>query len=321
MRYPLVSVVMPVYNSEKYLKESIGSILNQTFKEFEFIIINDGSNDNSLEIIKSFKDSRIIVINQTNGGISNALNNGIRIARGKYIARMDADDFSLKERLAKQLCFFLENPGYVLIGSNATFIDVNGEILYNSNLVLTDMEIRNLLPSNPFFHSSTMFLRDAFYETGGYNELIRHHFEDRILWSQMSKFGKLYNLSENLIYYRLVPESVSNKSKDVLKQIDILCDLILQGEVLQEYHQGVLFKLSKTQSISEKLANYHLRIGKIYLEHNFVRSKAFNHLFKSLIYQFFNKITLFNFLLCFVPYSIIKKWKYSRQAKHLKKIR
>ena len=113
MKNPLVSILMPVYNSEKYLREAIKSILNQTFTNFELIIINDGSTDNSLKIIKSFKDNRIKIIkNKGNLGLIKTLNKGIDLAQGKYIARMDADDIAMPKRLEKQIAFFNENPDY-----------------------------------------------------------------------------------------------------------------------------------------------------------------------------------------------------------------
>lgn len=315
MSNPLVSVVMSVYNTEKYLKESIESILNQTFKEFEFIIVNDGSNDNSLEIIKSYNDTRIVILNQSNTGLAKALNNGIRLAKGKYIARMDADDISHPDRITKQVVFLNENPEYAVIGSNSTFIDMQSNRLYDSNYVLNDEEIRNRLPLSPFFHSSTMFQKIIFEEIGGYNEKIRHHFEDRILWNQMAKYGKLYNLPESLICYRLVPESISNKNSEKFKIFDEICNRVIEMGNITEMDIYVITKLSESQTYSEKLANYHLRIGKIYLEHNVDRRKAVYHLSKSLGSNLKNKITWFNLILCFAPNVVVQRWKESRGVK------
>jgi len=114
-----VSIVMSVYNAQKYLDEAIESILNQTYSNFEFIIINDGSTDKSLEIIENYakKDSRIIVINRENKGLIYSLNEGIRKANGKYIARMDADDISLPQRLEKQVEFMEKNKNIGICGT------------------------------------------------------------------------------------------------------------------------------------------------------------------------------------------------------------
>ncbi len=268
-----------------------------------------------MEIIKSYNDTRIVILNQSNTGLAKALNNGIRLAKGKYIARMDADDISHPDRITKQVVFLNENPEYAVIGSNSTFIDMQSNRLYDSNYVLNDEEIRNRLPLSPFFHSSTMFQKIIFEEIGGYNENIRHHFEDRILWNQMAKFGKLYNLPESLICYRLIPESISNKNSEKFKIFEEICNRIIETGNITEMDIYVITKLSESQTYSEKLANYHLRIGKIYLEHNFKRGKAIFHLSKSLGSNLKNKITWFNLILCFTPNFFIKRWKELRGVK------
>src|SRR5688500_9607984 len=120
---PIISVVLPVYNSENYIKEAIDSILNQTFKDFELIIINDGSVDRSAEVIQAIKDSRIVYVDQQNSGLAATLNRGIQMARGKYIARQDNDDISIPERLDMQVNFMENNPGVALLGTCAEIID------------------------------------------------------------------------------------------------------------------------------------------------------------------------------------------------------
>ncbi len=134
MKSPIISVVMSVYNGDKYLREEIESILNQTFKDFEFIIVNDGSTDKSLEIIKSYNDPRIVIIDQENTGLAKALNNGINIAKGRYIARMDQDDISNPERFEKQIEFLENLSEYVAIGSWSNHISEHGEYLYTCKM-------------------------------------------------------------------------------------------------------------------------------------------------------------------------------------------
>ena len=121
--YPLVSVIMHVYNSSEYLIESIESILNQTFRNFELIIINDGSTDESEKIIKSYADKRIVFFIQENKGLASTLNRGINQARGNWIARMDADNISYPNRLEEQLKFLINNKACVAVGSNADYVD------------------------------------------------------------------------------------------------------------------------------------------------------------------------------------------------------
>ena len=125
----LISVVMPVYNGEKYLKDAIDSILNQTHTDFEFIIVNDGSTDNTANIIDSYVDSRIIHVRQENRGLPKALNVGASISKGEYIARMDADDISLPNRLKSQYLFFKSNSDISVLAGSFSYIDEKGKYL------------------------------------------------------------------------------------------------------------------------------------------------------------------------------------------------
>ncbi len=157
---PLVSVVMSVYNGDLYLREAIESILNQTYTNFEFIIINDGSIDKSSEIIKEYSDPRIKLIEHENQGLARSLNKGIRMSNGEYIARMDSDDISFPTRLDKQVHFLLDNPDYVVVGSKAIIIEKGGaEIFYHESYTAWE-DIKTRLIKNPIFHSSAMFRKE-----------------------------------------------------------------------------------------------------------------------------------------------------------------
>ena len=127
MSSPAISVIMSVYNDEKYLAKSIESILNQTYSDFEFIIINDGSTDKSMEIIDRYKneDKRVVVVNQENMGLTKSLNKAIKLSKGKYIARMDSDDISVSNRLEKQIEFLKHNKDYALVGTNIVKINIS----------------------------------------------------------------------------------------------------------------------------------------------------------------------------------------------------
>src|SRR5690348_7082970 len=114
-----VTVLMPVYNSEKYIWAAIHSVINQTWNDFELLIVNDGSTDGTQEIIKSFADDRIVLINQENGGVAKALNKGLMHAKGDYIARFDADDICFPDRLEEQVNFLDKHEDYVVVGSDA----------------------------------------------------------------------------------------------------------------------------------------------------------------------------------------------------------
>ncbi len=216
---PLVSVIMPVYNAENYLREAIESILNQTYTNFEFIIIDDNSTDNSLKIIQSYNDPRIKLLqNNTNLGVTKTLNIGLKNARGKYIARMDADDISLPTRLEKQVDFLLKNQDYCLIGSYYQLI----EDKYIVKLPVSDESIRaNMIFHNPFCHPSVMFDNELLrIENIFYNEQLKFA-QDEDLWYRLSKFGKLYNLPEVLLYYRTCGERISVINRNQQQKISL----------------------------------------------------------------------------------------------------
>ena len=194
---------MPAYNAEKYLREAIDSILAQTFTDFEFIIINDGSIDSTKEIIHSYEDSRIVYLeNERNSGICVTLNKGLHAARGRYIARMDSDDISQPERFAKQVAYMDNHPEIGVLGTD---IEVFGEGVkpYTFKQLHTPEECQaGLLFNSCFAHPSVMIrkcvLRDYKLQ---YNDDFRG-LEDYELWWQIGKHSKLNNLPEALLRYR-----------------------------------------------------------------------------------------------------------------------
>lgn len=214
---PLVSVVMSVYNGQEYLKEALDSILNQTFSDFEFIIINDGSTDNSLAIIQSYDDTRIKVIDQENHGLVYSLNRGCRQAIGLYIARMDADDISMPTRLEKELAAFMTQPGLKLVSTYFSYIDSQGTPTGSFVAMPTfDVDIkRALYIVNPLAHGSIMVLRSAWEDAGGYTDTYGPT-EDYELWSRMlDDDSRSYIIPEPLYIYRLNPEGISASKHEV----------------------------------------------------------------------------------------------------------
>ncbi len=211
---PEVSVVMPVHNDEKYLSEAIQSILKQTYNNFEFIIIDDASTDNSFEIMKQFDDPRIKILrNPKKLGIAKSLNKAIEIAKGKYIARMDADDISLPHRIEKQL-EFLTKYNYSLIGSYFYKIDEDGNIIQLVKVFTSDKYLKqNLLKQNWFCHGSVMFKKESFWELGGYD--IRYKYaQDYDLWLKFSENYKIGNVPEPLYCWRENINSISSRKKE-----------------------------------------------------------------------------------------------------------
>ena len=231
----LISVLMPVYNTkEEYLRASIESILNQTFKNFEFIIVNDGSTNNVEEVILSYKDDRIKYFKQENQGIVRALNNAWSKASGKYIARMDSDDIAYPERFAKQIKFLEENPEYSLIGSWAKIIPAKNIIKLPQ-----DIKIMDLLADCMFVHPSIMFNKADFEKFNIRYESGFDYVEDYCFYARAIKCLKMTNLQEVLLDYRVYPENSSSKNRNVrikssFKVQDIILETLSNDKNLQE---------------------------------------------------------------------------------------
>lgn len=199
---PLISVILPVYNGEKYLLEAVQSILNQSYSNFELIVVNDGSKDKSEEIIKNIKDPRIVYHYKTNSGLADSLNFGISKSKGQYIARQDQDDISYPTRFEKQVKFLEENKNVVLLGTRAkVFKDNSTEVKYHNHATQPyDLKF-DLLFDNPFVHSSVMFRKADFDKVNSYNT-DRNFYEDYELWSRFAEIGDVANLKDVLVDYR-----------------------------------------------------------------------------------------------------------------------
>jgi glycosyltransferase involved in cell wall biosynthesis len=212
MQQPLVSVVMPVYNGEQFLRLAVESILAQTYPYFEFIIIDDGSTDSTPAIVHSYRDERIIYRQHNqNMGIVAALNKGIRYAHGVYVARMDADDISLPERLEKQVAFLENHAKVAVLGTCAELIDemgkTIGDIDFPSDHVILEWE---MCFACPVIHPSVMIRRDFLLTMGGYRADFPHT-EDYDLWTRISRQARLANLSGRFLRLRKHAANVSAK--------------------------------------------------------------------------------------------------------------
>lgn len=214
-----ISVVMPVYNSEKYIHDSIESVLMQSFEDFELIIVDDGSTDNTCSILLSFADKRIKVIQNKHDFIE-SLNIGMSSARGKYIARMDADDIMHIDRLKIQYAIMQEYPDIIVCGTWARSFETNSQ---NNNLShtvcgLIENPILKFIQGNFLFHSTTM-LRTDFLRINSLKYENYFYAEDYKLWSEIAKLdGQFYVESQPLIYYRISENQVSMKHRDEQKK-------------------------------------------------------------------------------------------------------
>jgi len=214
---PLVSIVTPTKNRGKYIKRAIESVLNQTFKNIELIIVDGGSTDNTKEVVKSYlTDPRIRYIYKEDRHATEGLNNGIEISEGKYISILDSDDFWCNSRkLEKQVQFLEDHPDYVLIGGGAIAIDEDGKELYRVLPPERDEEIRKVMLFDCVFqHGTIMFRKDVLEKVGGYDEKMTFSW-DWDLWLRMGKFGKFYNFQEYFLYYLIRRET---KTKYIRQQ-------------------------------------------------------------------------------------------------------
>jgi glycosyltransferase involved in cell wall biosynthesis len=220
---PRVTVLMSVYNGERYLREAINSILNQTFDDFEFIIVDDGSTDNSPQIISAYDDERIRLIrNERNMGLTASLNKGLDLARGEYVARMDCDDVSLPERLAKQVAFMDANSGVGASSTDALDIDAEGNVL-RRRTTLTGAGLENFYWRTPLIHPSAI-IRFSQFKDLRYDERIRYA-QDYDLWLRIKERSNLANLAECLLLYRVHDESITGAQavEQTLSAYDIFC--------------------------------------------------------------------------------------------------
>jgi len=215
---PTVTVQMPVFNGENYLADAIQSILSQTYKDFEFIIIDDGSTDDSLNIINCYahSDARIHVVSRENRGLGTTQQELVQLAQGEYIAQMDQDDISLPNRLELQVEFLESNPKVVVLGGACELIDSFDRYITTLKMPLTNYDIQShiLGGHGAIAHPSAMMRSTHLKLIGGYNTKLNTAM-DLDLWLRMGEVGELGNCNDVLLKYRLHDKSVSEKFGDI----------------------------------------------------------------------------------------------------------
>lgn len=222
---PKVSVVMSIYSIDKYGSQAIDSILSQSFTNFEFIIINDSPSNKALGLINSYKDPRIIIINnKANIGLTKSLNKGLAIARGDYIARMDADDISVGERIEKQVDFMERNSNVGLLGSCVYFIDENGYEIGTSKVYNGKYSVHFMC------HGSILMRKSCLDKVGYYREIFKYA-QDYDLWLRLSEICDVVNMSEPLYKLRIHKDSISMERK---REQDIFASLAIEMAVERE---------------------------------------------------------------------------------------
>ena len=222
---PKISVIMPAYNAEKYIAEAIDSILGQTFGDFEFIILNDCSKDRTEEIILSYDDPRIVYLkNEQNLGVAATLNRGLAIAKGEYIARMDADDISLPERFEKQVAYLDANDDIVVLGTNLECFNESGTIRTGWSVSDPEQMKVDMLFACGLAHPSVMMRSDVIWNLNGYDPTY-NGLEDYELWCRVLEHHKITTLPDILLRYRIhgnqVTQNPSSRYRDLMRQLKI----------------------------------------------------------------------------------------------------
>ncbi|OXA92207.1 glycosyltransferase family 2 protein [Flavobacterium hercynium] len=234
---PKITVLMPVYNCDLFIKEAIHSVLNQTFSDFELIIIDDASSDSTVSLVKEIEDSRIKLIEkERNSGYTNSLNYGLEIAKGQYIARMDGDDICFPERFAKQVAFLDQNPDIALCGT--LFKVIGRDIIVKVPEKHEDMKMA-MLRDCCIGHPTVMIRKSYLDKFSLIYDVHKEPAEDYDLWTRLLKVGKLHNLQEVLLDYRVHDAQVSQKRNDqqIKAANEIKINLLNNLALPQDDHQ------------------------------------------------------------------------------------
>lgn len=309
----MVSIITPAFNSENFIAQTIESVLKQTYSEWEYIIVDDGSTDStSLVIEKYLTDKRIKYFKQENKGCSSARNKGIKEAKGEYIAILDSDDQYYPEKLEKQIKYMQSMPDCIALGSNADVIDAEGNLLFTTVQCIENVKIKASLPVSPFVNSSLVFRRTIF-DKYKYEEKLKYA-EDGCFINQIAGEGEFWNMPDILIRYRINPESKGRRSR---KNGDIILSIFMKLknkaqitdediEVINEIHAG---------AINYAKNEYYSYLCYLYFTYNInIDKKRFKHLIIKALLQ--RPLYLYNYyylIISIIPSFLIslmfnKKW-------------
>ncbi|OHB20558.1 MAG: hypothetical protein A3J67_00250 [Parcubacteria group bacterium RIFCSPHIGHO2_02_FULL_48_10b] len=244
MKNPRVSIVLATYNRAHFLGAAIQSVQKQTFQDWELIVSDDASTDNTLEIVKEIQENEPRIRyrkNEKNLGISRNYNAAIRAARGEYIAMIDDDDpWVGSEKLSRQVSFFEENGDYVGVGGGMIVVDRSGKELFRYFKPETDGQIRkSMFFSNPMANSATLFRKNAALQAGLYDEEIEHG-ADRDFWLRMGRIGKLYNFPDHFAYYTISGQNSLFKSQRIVLRC-VIRFLRKYRQYYPRYSYGIIF--------------------------------------------------------------------------------
>jgi glycosyltransferase involved in cell wall biosynthesis len=268
---PQVSVVLPVRNGEQFIGDAIRSLQQQTLKDWELIVVDDGSTDDTLHVVSRFDDDRVVVLQCPPRGLATTLNRGIAAARAVYIARLDADDMAAPERLERQLGHLESTPNAVLVGGPMRVVTEDSEYIYTQSVPGDPQAIRLSLRAghSPFMHPSVTFRRDAALPAGLYCETLNGcGGEDAEFFRRLSTCGDLVNLPEVAGDYRITRGAISTKivamPRSAVRRRSLAIARVARGIATKDDYDFLETFLSSAQEVPADYA-YHLRVGKAYL--------------------------------------------------------
>jgi glycosyltransferase involved in cell wall biosynthesis len=308
---PKITVLMPAYNAGKYIADAIRSVLEQSFTDFELLIVNDGSTDDTADVINSFTDPRIVMIHQDNKGVSLALNTGLKYARAPYIARFDADDVCHPERLQLQYDFMINNPDYSIIGSAADYMDMEGTYLFTSTPPAVHHEDIQQLASSvcPFMHPTVFYKKEVIVKAGGYNEHA-YTYEDHFLWVSILKDQKACNFPQALIKHRLNPESITIDEKWRPRKFLKIKYSTLKSRIVTADEGAQLTAMGQKQQLRRvKHGAYYALCAKKLLVNNFHPQKARVHVTRAISVSPFRLDNYLLYTISFLPEKLVM-WLY-----------
>jgi glycosyltransferase involved in cell wall biosynthesis len=247
---PEISVIMAVFNAERFLRPAIESILAQTFENYEFIIVDDGSSDSTATIVESFPDARIKFVRQQHKGLVPTLNHALTLARGEFVARMDGDDISHPERLERQLEFLRSHPQHALVGATYAVVDEQDNVTRVEAVLLDDEDIRiEIAVRNPFAHGSVMLRRAALDSSDVYHDVPSA--EDWDLWLRLSQRWQMANLPEVLYSWRQTAGSILHTNR---QSVSRSARALQHREYIRRRNSNTLFPVALESVYAKKRA-------------------------------------------------------------------
>jgi hypothetical protein len=304
-----ITVLMPAHNAAAFIGAAIESVLTQSFTDFELLIINDGSTDETEAVIRQFSDERIVLVHQPQAGIAAALNKGLALARAPLVARFDADDICLPNRLQLQYDFIQAHPDHAIVGCDVDYMDAHGGYVFTHPMPAhSDAGIRQLpLHLCPFIHSGVLFAKAAIVQAGGYNEHA-HTFEDHFLWTKVLQHHKGCNLATVLLKVRLNPPSLTIDEKwRPARFLALKMAVLEKGHITGAEGEELLQLLAQQQGGRLKEGAYHALLAKKFLWNNYQPNKARFHLRMAIRVKPFSPTLRGLYLLSYLPPSSIQR--------------